>query len=77
MDERVITFSRADIQALSLKYYGDELTGNELEELESLCSMRDWANADIDGWGVVLSQLLQSVINLIGSARRKRRQSNG
>ena len=74
MDERVITFSRADIQALSLKYYGDELTGNELEELESLCSTRDWANADTDGWGMILSQLLQAVVNLIGSSRRRRRQ---
>lgn len=62
-----------DIQNLSIKYFGDELTEKEMQSLQSICSPQDWCRVDDGGYEGVVAHLLQAIIAVIGIARSERR----
>jgi len=72
-DYPVISFWYYDIQALSKKYFGDNLTGEELEELDRICSPEDWSRVDDGGYEGALGQLITAVVSIIGLVRTDRR----
>lgn len=69
-----ISFWGSDIQALSRKYFGDNLTHQELEELDRICSTEDWSRVDDGGYEGALGQLISAVVSIIGLVRADRRQ---
>jgi len=72
-NEPYISFWGSDIQALSRKYFGDNLTHKELEELQRVCSPEDWARVDDGGYEGALGQLITAVVSIIGLVRVDRR----
>ncbi len=68
-----IAFYYDDIQGLSKKYFGDELTGKEMTELERICSPNAWERVDDGGYEGCLGQLISAVVSIIGLVRADRR----
>lgn len=74
MDEAIIIIHKSDIQALSKKYFGDELTIPEMHELDAMCSIRDWAHIDLESDLEQLVPLTLALVSLIGMCRGDRRK---
>jgi NAD(P)H-flavin reductase len=71
--EPIIKFDEVDIQALSLKHFGDLLTKKEIEDLKAICSPRSWSQVDDGGWEGTTAHLLQAVLSVIQVVRMDRR----
>lgn len=69
----MIHFDVDDIQELSIKYFGDELTEKELFDLAILCNPDKWSKVDDGGREGALAHLIQAVVTIIGLARVDRR----
>ena len=69
----MITITHRDIQKLSKKYYGDELTQKELRKMEALVQPKDWIAIAQRRWEGTLFQFITTVVTLIGEVRGGRR----
>lgn len=72
--DTMINFSEKEIQKLSKKYFGDELTKKELGYLATICSPQDWSRVDDGGYEGCLGLLIQAITAIIGLTRQDRRR---
>jgi hypothetical protein len=73
MSNIIIKFDEVDIQYLSLKCFGDQLTQREVKDMEQICSPAQWSKVDDGGYEGALAPLIQAVTNIIGLVRMDRR----
>ena len=73
MGEPILKLDYDDIQALSIKYFGDELVRKEMEDVDRICHPSSWARVDDGGYEGALGQLISAIVSIIGLTRVNRR----